>query len=761
LWVVALLLPLQLIVIASYLRDVDTRRDSEVDGAIVVDQTVAAVVDGFIRDLESTTLAAALALGQRDEPLSQQTVGPYIRRLSEEYSVLRALFLTDPSGRVIVTVSGLDTGFDLSSRPYIQALQQGAEVVWTDGFSGVQSGEVTVAMARVVRGSDGNPRAFLVAAFYPALLVERLPGGLPPDAGVLFIDETGSVLYSSQRPNLAEMDRNANRLPGISEAMAGRTVRLQDWESPFLDGKQFGALVRAPHSRWVVGFTRPQDPLEAVLRDRFLRDAAAISLVMLLAAALVALISDRLARPLGTLAEAAGAIARGEQPEIPPVDGDEEVAQLANAMRIMSQAVAEREQDLQRLRQEAEDAAEVLRRLQAITDTALAQLATQELLEELLARLSEFLAVDTAAILLLDPGTDILITRAAVGLQGAPEGTVPIPIGEGFAGRVAAERQTVIVQEVNPQEILTPVLRERQVHSLLGVPLMVDDQLIGVLHVGSLERRHFSPQDAGLLELAASRAAVAIERARLYQEARHAVDLRDEFLSVAAHELKTPITGMRLSTQLALRQLAAGGQVDPDRIRRALESVDLQIGKLARLVSQLLDISRLEAGKLVIEPAPTDLVELVEGVVTTAQANTDRHQISFSHDGSVSASVDPLRVEQIVTNLVDNAIKYSPDGGEIEVTVDEQEDGRVRIAVRDHGIGIPEDRRAHLFDRFYQAHGEGHFGGMGLGLYICQQIVEQHEGTIEAEFPPDGGTRIITSLPTHPRHAIPRARVAS
>jgi signal transduction histidine kinase len=115
--------------------------------------------------------------------------------------------------------------------------------------------------------------------------------------------------------------------------------------------------------------------------------------------------------------------------------------------------------------------------------------------------------------------------------------------------------------------------------------------------------------------------------------------------------------------------------------------------------------------------------------------------------------VDPLRIEQVVTNLLSNAIKYSPDGGAIDVSVSCGSDS-VRLVVRDHGIGIPPERRARLFDRFYQAHGEGHFGGLGLGLFISRQIVELHSGTLEADFPADGGTRFQVTLPRHDSHRL-------
>jgi signal transduction histidine kinase len=117
---------------------------------------------------------------------------------------------------------------------------------------------------------------------------------------------------------------------------------------------------------------------------------------------------------------------------------------------------------------------------------------------------------------------------------------------------------------------------------------------------------------------------------------------------------------------------------------------------------------------------------------------------------SCPARVDPMRFEQVVTNLVDNAVKYSPEGGSIEITLSTPDSSTIQLAVRDWGLGIPVERRDNLFDRFYQAHGEGHFGGLGLGLYVSRQIVELHGGSIEADFPANGGSRFIVTLPVAP-----------
>jgi signal transduction histidine kinase/predicted hydrocarbon binding protein len=234
-------------------------------------------------------------------------------------------------------------------------------------------------------------------------------------------------------------------------------------------------------------------------------------------------------------------------------------------------------------------------------------------------------------------------------------------------------------------------------------------------------------------------------------ERKRAEEVRDEFLSVAAHELKTPMTSLRGFAQVLLRQLERDEVPEPLRLQQALKALDEQSEKLSRLVAQLLDVSRLQAGRLVLERKVTDVVGLVESVVATAQGRTVRHQLALNAPSCALALVDPLRLEQLVTNLVDNAIKYSPEGGPVEVAVAKAA-GDVRITVTDHGIGIPTEHRELIFDRFHQAHPEHRLGGMGLGLYISREIAELHGGRIEAAFPSAGGTRMAVTLPVGRRN---------
>jgi signal transduction histidine kinase len=229
-------------------------------------------------------------------------------------------------------------------------------------------------------------------------------------------------------------------------------------------------------------------------------------------------------------------------------------------------------------------------------------------------------------------------------------------------------------------------------------------------------------------------------------ERRRAGEARDEFLSVAAHELKTPLTSLKGFVQVLLRQAERGQAADPARLTRSLRTIDEQSQKLARLVTQLLDVSRIDAGRLGLEARGTDLVRLVADAVAAARTRSARHALALRAPASLTAWVDPLRLEQVLTNLLENATKFSPGGGPVEVRV-WREGRQARVAVSDRGPGVPPDQRGRLFQRFFQARGSERMGGMGLGLYISRQIVELHGGRLTAEFPRAGGTRMVVALP--------------
>ena len=248
------------------------------------------------------------------------------------------------------------------------------------------------------------------------------------------------------------------------------------------------------------------------------------------------------------------------------------------------------------------------------------------------------------------------------------------------------------------------------------------------------------------------RAQVPLAERAARAEAEEAVRLRDEVLSVAAHELKNPATTLRGYAQLMARQLERTGALDLGTARHALRAIDSQSAKLDRLLGQVLDVSSMRAGKLDLVRASTDVSQLVtEAVSAAGLLHRETHTLVLRAQPGLTAVVDPVRFEQVVTNLLDNAIKYSPSGGEVEVELATDE-RRLRLAVRDHGIGISEEHRQRIFERFYQARATDALqgrGGVGLGLYVCHEIVRLHGGTLRAEAPPDGGTRVIAELPLH------------
>ena len=260
-------------------------------------------------------------------------------------------------------------------------------------------------------------------------------------------------------------------------------------------------------------------------------------------------------------------------------------------------------------RAEAEAALGRLRAIQSITEVALSYLRLDDLLHALLERISALLEVDTVAVLLVaedEPGT--LVARAAKGLEEEVDQGVRLPIGQGFAGRIVSERRPIIIDDVAHATVLNPILSAKGIQSLLGVPLLLEGRVLGVLHVGMLQRRQFTPEDVALLQVVADRVAQTIAHARLIdtlQDAQAETEVaaarlraQDEFLAVAAHELKTPITTLKAAAELLLRRYARQGTIDPEQVQRGVQRIVQQSERLTRLVTLLLDTVRLHAGRL-------------------------------------------------------------------------------------------------------------------------------------------------------------------
>jgi signal transduction histidine kinase len=316
--------------------------------------------------------------------------------------------------------------------------------------------------------------------------------------------------------------------------------------------------------------------------------------------------------------------------------------------------------------------------------------------------------------------------------------------------RIILDVDERLLEQISVDEEHVQMWKALAPRAVMIVPLVTHGRTLGTLSLIMTDDsgRSYGPADRALAEDLGRRAAMAVENAQLYTQTEQAVRARDEFLSVAAHELKTPVTSLRGFAQLTLRTLTQTGRIDFDRLARALAVVDQQSDKLTRLVAQLLDVSRFQSGKLALDRQEVDLSALLTELVASFRTQSEKHELRTFIPPGVRATVDPLRIEQVLTNLLDNAIKYSPDGGTVDVSLSVTDTSSVTISVRDHGIGIQVENRERIFERFYQADVGGYRGaGMGLGLYISREIVELHGGQIRAEFPEDGGSTFVVTLP--------------
>jgi signal transduction histidine kinase/integral membrane sensor domain MASE1 len=291
-----------------------------------------------------------------------------------------------------------------------------------------------------------------------------------------------------------------------------------------------------------------------------------------------------------------------------------------------------------------------------------------------------------------------------------------------------------------------PILSDIAPRSLMALPIIARDRSLGVMIlVTTKSNRWFGEEDRILGEDLRYRITMAIENAMLYSESRRAVDLRDEFLSVAAHELKTPVTGIRGFSQLLLKQLNLG-TLEQGMLRQGIETMDRQSKRLSKLIGQLLDISRIEAGRLALDRQEADVTELLKNAVEAAQAQAPGFTFVTRIADDLRAWMDSIRIEQVITNVLGNAVKYSPSDGKVEVSAAMREDG-LHITVRDYGIGIPAEALPYVFDRFYQANAKSNLAGMGLGLYISREIIELHGGAISVETPAGGGSQFSIRIP--------------
>lgn len=407
----------------------------------------------------------------------------------------------------------------------------------------------------------------------------------------------------------------------------------------------------------------------------------------------------------------------------------------------------------QKAHQKAKEATQRFRELQTIAEVALAHLDLDELFHEFLMRIRKILKGDSAVVLLLENNQTSLAMRASHGFKQKLSDEVKIPLKEGITGRIAESQKPMVINDLSkePQSFFP-----ESVKSLLGAPLLCEGKFIGVIYVGTITEHAFSGKDMQLLQLVADRMAVAIDRSRLYQaerearaQAQEAARARDEFLSIASHELKTPLTSMLLHLQSVLNNIRNQSLADfsIEKTMNMLESTQQQSKRLARLINDLLNVSLITTGRLELEEEQVDLAIITKDVVGRFAQRAEKagSAVALKADTSIVGHWDKFRIEQVLANLLSNALKYGL-GKPIHITL-EKKDSQAVLHVQDFGIGIPKDQLAKVFDRFKRIVSPREYRGLGIGLYICSQIVKAHHGKISVVSVPKKGSTFTIELP--------------
>lgn len=379
----------------------------------------------------------------------------------------------------------------------------------------------------------------------------------------------------------------------------------------------------------------------------------------------------------------------------------------------------------------------------------------------------------------------MLELQASAGLYTHLDGSHGrVPLGSFKIGLIAQERLPHLTNEVigDPRVSEQEWARREGMVAFAGYPLLVEDRLVGV--VAMFARRKLSDTILYALSSVADSIALGIERMRSQEELRvslgheraarqvaeiereRAADLaeelarvqtqKDEFLSAAAHDLKNPLAGIQGLSQLLARRMDRGGELDLPAMRTGIEQIIDASRRMALLINEMLDTTRLQSGDpLDLNCRSTDLVALVERRAAEHGTITEEYRVTVSHDGSeLIGEWDADRLDRVLSNLIANAIKYSPQGGEIKVLVGaehEPEAAWATVSVADEGIGIPAEDLPHVFDRFFRATNvPADISGTGIGLAAVRQIVEQHGGTVSAESEVGQGSTFAVRLPLGP-----------
>jgi len=413
----------------------------------------------------------------------------------------------------------------------------------------------------------------------------------------------------------------------------------------------------------------------------------------------------------------------------------------------------ERHRSQAKLLRETKQRLTQLEALHRISSIVAGPIDLEEALERILVAVRQARPFDSASLFVLDEKENHLRILASQDIPDEAVSTASFEVGEGIVGWAVAHNQPVLVGDCLKDARYKPsAYGEDRPRSLLAVPLNAGGKVVAALTLSHLTPNAFSEEDLRLIEMMASYASQIIENARLMDEVSEARALRrldamkTEFLAMVSHELRTPLTVIKGAVEILLEML----ENDPDPVKhRLLINISQHQERLTRLVGDLLDMAQLEVGRVQLSRQRTNIGALIRETAASLDliANGQNHAIEIDVPKQLpEVYVDRHRVQQVLTNLLGNAIQHTPEGVVVKVSVVETGES-VAVSVADNGPGIPDTDLRHIFDKFSHRQLKSDKAGAGLGLAIAKSLVELHGGTMSVESTLGAGTTFTFTLP--------------
>lgn len=696
---------------------------------------VKAVVDDKINSIFSSL--KMLALTEEFDPNEFPSIHRKLSRAVKSMEGWESIALADLDGKIL-----LHTAYPfgqalvpIHDEPFFQEAVSTGKRVFSNLRTGRNTGKKMVSIAvPIMKGK--RPSLVLVGSITYDLLIQTLHSlNLDPEWNASVIDRDNIIVARSRRPeDFVGLKISEQVLEKIKESPNGVLRSINKENVP-----TFSVFTRSSLTNWTIVLGFPIANLSSY--SDLSKIVLALGICCMLIGIFLAIrISSRISKPIAALSHSAEAFGQGLTPT-PVSSSVEEVKILAQSIELAS-----------RQRIEAEN---TIRTLHEISSSLAGELDLKKLLQSFTDQTTILTRAEFGAYFNTASATSEFFD--IVTLSGLPLerfSSFPLPRKTEIFGPTLRGEKVIRLDDVTSDPRYgknspfngTPS-GHPPVRSYLAVPVISrTGEVLGGLFFGHSKAGVFTQQDEKLLSSLAAQAATAIDNANLYSKTTQAVELRDTFLSVASHELKTPLTSIYLQFEILKRSTLKTTENDP-KVISLFERFQSQLERLTRLINELLDVTRIASGKMDLDIAEMDLGKLVGDICTNfeGEALQKNSPISLEVKSPVIGHWDTSRVEQVVMNLISNAIKY---GNKQPISIQVFKDTEwALVEIKDNGLGIAPEDQARIFQRFERAIDSNSISGLGLGLFICNEIIIRHGGEIKVESSLGQGSLFTIKLP--------------